>query len=215
MHLFSTIEDEPVVEDAPIVFEKKVIDTPVEKVVEEEKNENVFGNSKYTEVGPGEQSLKRSGELLAKGEEKPESKIDVFGISKYDVNSVGERKLNESVNKLSDTTKERPDRIDPIIYKESPKISEGEELDEFERFDVGVIVRILNAARTQEARNDKVRISNLWKNLSERTSGDRKSVAELLQESEIVAVGDHEFIIVYTSKVNIWCIIYSCFLRSS
>lgn len=195
--LFSTIEDEPVVEDAPIVFEKKVIDTPVEKVVEEEKNENVFGNSKYTEVGPGEQSLKRSGELLAKGEEKPESKIDVFGISKYDVNSVGERKLNESVNKLSDTTKERPDRIDPIIYKESPKISEGEELDEFERFDVGVIVRILNAARTQEARNDKVRISNLWKNLSERTSGDRKSVAELLQESEIVAVGDHEFIIVY------------------
>ena len=195
--LFSTIEDEPVVEDTPIVFEKKVIDTPVEKVVEEEKNENVFGNSKYTEVGPGEQSLKRSGELLAKGEEKPESKIDVFGISKYDVNSVGERKLNESVNKLSDTTKERPDRIDPIIYKESPKISEGEELDEFERFDVGVIVRILNAARTQEARNDKVRISNLWKNLSERTSGDRKSVAELLQESEIVAVGDHEFIIVY------------------
>ncbi len=202
-NLFTNLEEkEEEQEETPIVFEKKVIESSEEinKVKEEAPQDaNVFGASKYESVGPAEQSLKRSGEVLSLGEEKPESKVDVFGISKYNVDSIGEKKLNESVNKLSDETKEKPDRIDPIIYKDAPKMTEGEELDEFERFDVGVIVRILNATRTTEARNDKVRIVNLWKNLVDRTHGDRKGVAQVLQDGEVVAVGDHELIIVYDS----------------
>ena len=200
-NLFSNIKEEKEeVEEQPIIFEKKIVPEPA-PIKEEKENENkevnVFGTSKYNDVGPGEQSLKRSGEVLALGEEKPESKVDVFGISKYEVSGAGEKNLNESLIKLND--KEKPERPEPIIYKESPKMNEGEELDEYERFDVAVIVRILNFARTPDARQDKVRILNLWKNLAERTHGDRRSVAELLQEGEVIAVGDHEFILLYDS----------------
>ena len=189
------VEEETI--EQPIIFEKKIVPEVEKKEETKPEDTNVFGTSKYTIETPGEQSLQRSGEVLALGEEKPESKVDVFGISKYEVSGAGEKNLNESLNKLSD--KEKPDRPEPIIYKESPKITEGEELDEFERFDVSVIVRILNNARTPEARQDKERIVKLWKSLVERTTGDRKSVAELLQEGEVQAVGDHEFIILYDS----------------
>ena len=37
--------------------------------------------------------------------------------------------------------------------------------DEYSRYSVTVLERILHDSRTEEAREDKVRIMNLWKNL--------------------------------------------------
>ena len=185
-------------ENQPIIFEKKVID---EEDLREEKPQEVgvFGVSRYTDDGPAERTLKRSGEFLSRGEYKSESKINIFGVSRYDGDSPAEKNLNSSVNKLSEVpVDEKYEHIDPIILRDAPRLNE-EELDEFERFDIKVVERILNGSRTPDARSDRDRILSLWPHLVEKTPEERKSVSEVLQEGVVSAVGNKEFIIVYES----------------
>lgn len=193
------VKEEIKEEIKPIVFEKKVIDEN-DLRDESHKEINVFGSSKYSEDSPAERTLKRSGEFLSRGEEKSESKINIFGVSRYDGESPAEKNLNQSVNKLSDVPiDDKYERIDPIIARDAPRFSDEEELDEFERFDISVIERILNESRTPDARSDKDRIASLWPHLVEKTPEERKSVSEVLQEGFVSVVGNKEFIIVYDS----------------
>lgn len=76
--------------------------------------------------------------------------------------------------------------------------------EEYNSFSVSVLERILHSSRTPEAREDKVRIVNLWKSLTKRCSSDLLRVAQILQDGQIVAVGENEFVLVYptTSLCN-------------
>ena len=60
-----------------------------------------------------------------------------------------------------------------------------------------VVERILHDSRTQEAREDKVRVMELWKTLHNNATHEQLDIADLLQEGQIVAVGNKEFILVY------------------
>jgi len=67
-------------------------------------------------------------------------------------------------------------------------------------YDVKVLERILNDSRTEEARNDKSRLANLWKFLPTLAPSDKRGVAEMLAEGVINAVGKNEFVITYSSS---------------
>lgn len=197
--VMSEQEREKAPSEPSIVFEKTVMPQVQEVKKEEPKEVNVFGSSKYNVDSVAEKSLNRSGELLERGEEKSESKVDLFGSVKYDVNTAAEQNLNKSVAKLSEVEVVRDIKKEPIIAKEAPVISDNAELDEYERYDISVIERILTDSRTAEAKEDKNRVVSLWSRLVEMTSPERRSVAEVLKDGVVSAVGNREIIIVYES----------------
>ena len=70
---------------------------------------------------------------------------------------------------------------------------------EYNGYDVKILERILNDSRTEEARNDKARIANLWRYLPTLAPSDKRVIAEVLAEGVICAVGKNEFVISYPS----------------
>jgi DNA polymerase III subunit gamma/tau len=69
--------------------------------------------------------------------------------------------------------------------------------EEYNNYHVTVLERILHSSRTGKAREDKIRIVNLWKSMVRNCPPEAITVAEMLQEGQIVAVGEREFIITY------------------
>ena len=74
------------------------------------------------------------------------------------------------------------------------------DLDEYERYDVKVLERIMNDARNPEYATEKERITNLWRHLINLAPADKRGVAEILTEGQITAVGNHEFVIIYNNS---------------
>lgn len=188
---------------------KYVMDTPAESILnrsvevlskqadKEESKVDVFGYSKFETSTPAESILNRSVEKLNEEFNKPKSQLVV--------RKNGEDRIVSSTQDLFSGEKEELRRelsnyrSSEIIAKEEPTVIESTELDEFERYDVKVVERILNDSRKEEAKNDKARIVGLWKVLVEKTPEERRGIAEVLQEGNIVAVGNREFIIIYSS----------------
>ena len=87
------------------------------------------------------------------------------------------------------------------IYKkeEEKPVEKVEEINQT-GYDVKVLERILNDSRTEEARNDKSRLANLWKYLPTLAPSDKRGIAEMLAEGAINAVGKNEFVITYPSS---------------
>lgn len=185
------------------------MDTPAESILnrsvevlskqadKEESKVDVFGYSKYETSTPAENILNRSVEKLNDEFNKPKSQLVV--------RKNGEDRIVSSTSELFSGEKEelRKElsnyRSSEIIAKEEPNVVESNKLDEFELYDVKVIERILNDSRKEEAKNDKARIISLWKVLVEKTNEEKRGIAEVLQEGNIVAVGNREFIIIYPS----------------
>ena len=78
--------------------------------------------------------------------------------------------------------------------------TKGEDLDEYERYDVKVLERIMNDARNPEFATERERIMNLWKHLVSLAPADKRGVAEILVEGQVKAVGNHEFVIIYNNS---------------
>jgi len=104
-----------------------------------------------------------------------------------------------------------PEKPQPVLELE-PEIETQPDLnplvgvndEEYNSYSVTVLERILHSSRKMEAREDKVRLINLWKSLTKRCSSDLLRVAQILQDGQIVAVGENEFVLVYptTSLCN-------------
>lgn len=69
--------------------------------------------------------------------------------------------------------------------------------DEFSRYSVTVLERILHDSRSEIARTDKTRLMNLWKNLDRSVPQSQSHIATLLQDGKLVATGKKEFVLVY------------------
>ena len=69
--------------------------------------------------------------------------------------------------------------------------------DEYSRYSVTVLERILHDSRSEMARTDKIRIMNLWKNLDRSVPKSQSHIASLLQDGNLVATGKKEFVLVY------------------
>lgn len=89
------------------------------------------------------------------------------------------------------------------------------DLDEYERYDVKVLERIMNDARNPEYATERERILNLWKHLVNLAPADKRGVAEILVEGQVKAVGNHEFVIIYDSSAICNQVMSRRFKRSS
>jgi hypothetical protein len=117
--------------------------------------------------------------------------------------------LVRRLNPIPDAIDERPiipeKSTTQTIEESEPEIEPGIDPlvgiydEEFNSFSVSVLERILHSSRNTQAREDKVRIINLWKNLTRNCSPETLRVAQLLQDGQIVAVGEKEFVLVYSS----------------
>jgi len=72
--------------------------------------------------------------------------------------------------------------------------------DEFSRYEVSVLERILHDSRTEFARADRTRILNLWKSLDRSVPKSQLHIANLLQNGKVVATGIKEFVLVYPNS---------------
>jgi len=79
------------------------------------------------------------------------------------------------------------------------KEADVEDLDEYEKYDVKVLERILNDSREIAYSGEKERIEKLWKNLIDLAPSDKRGTAEILSEGTVRAVGNHELVITYDS----------------
>ena len=107
----------------------------------------------------------------------------------------GERKIDDLYYHpyKGTVSAERAKEIEPV--KEEVKVA-----DEYSVYDVKVLERILNDSRTDEGRNEKARITNLWRYLPTLAPSDKRVIAEILGDGVICAVGKNEFVISYPSS---------------
>ena len=69
--------------------------------------------------------------------------------------------------------------------------------DKFASYNIKYIEQILHDSRSIEARNDKVRIEQVWKNMTRGARPQDLSIIETLQTGKVAVVGNKEFIIVF------------------
>ena len=94
---------------------------------------------------------------------------------------------------------EREQKIIEAQKIEAARASGGADLDEYERYDVKVLERILNDARNPEYRDEKGRLDRVWNELLRLAPLDKRGVAEILSEGMVSAVGNHEFVLIYNN----------------
>ena len=71
--------------------------------------------------------------------------------------------------------------------------------DKFATYDINLIAQILHDSISIEARNDKVRVEQVWKNMTRGARPEQLSIIETLQTGKVAVVGNKEFIIVFSS----------------
>lgn len=93
---------------------------------------------------------------------------------------------------------EQPVKLEvPIKKVETPKPEENDDTSKV--YDVKIIEEILHSSREQEAREEKVRVMNIWPLLEEKVSSQPNLIAtaKLLKEGVIAAVGNRGMILAY------------------
>lgn len=127
--------------------------------------------------------------LIKKKEEITNSDSHDFFFENKDVDS------SDTVIELEEYKK---DDYDNVEMSQNDINDFSSDLDEYERYDIKVLERILNDSRVKEYASEKERIQTLWKNIIDLAPSDKRGVAELLSEGEVKAVGNHEFVLVYS-----------------
>ena len=75
------------------------------------------------------------------------------------------------------------------------KVEEEPQKDKLASYNVKYIEQILHDSRSIEARNDKVRMEQVWKNMTRGARPEQLAVIEVLQAGMVAVVGNKQFII--------------------
>lgn len=127
---------------------------------------------------------------------KEDNKLDIESVVKPDVRL-------EFNTEIVDETKveEQTDMFNAdVITKENAVVtneSQDSEKDKFASYNIKFIEQILHDSRSIEARNDKVRIEQVWKNMTRGARPEALSIIETLQTGMVAVVGNKEFIIAF------------------
>ena len=153
-------------------------------------------------------------EQIIKEREEAEEKrrLEAIERQKKELEEQRRREEYERQRKIEEQRKyEERKRIEEI---EKQRAGNGD-LDEYERYDVKVLERIMNDARNREYATEKERITNLWRHLINLAPSDKRGVAEILTEGQVTAVGNHEFVIIYSNSAICNQVMSRRFKRSS
>lgn len=108
---------------------------------------------------------------------------------------IGERKTNDIYFGAYNSMRSEKVPNEPVVTE-----NEEKQAHKNNEYDVKVLERILNDSRTDEGRNDKARIANLWKYLPTLAPSDKRVIAEVLAEGVLCAVGKNEFVLSYPNS---------------
>lgn len=163
-----------------------------EEIIEESNNEEILDN----EVVVDDEEKRLEQERIEKElelkrlEEERKAQEDRLRAEEQ----IRERELARM--KAEEELEQKKEEMQKI---EAARASGGADLDEYERYDVKVLERILNDARNPEYRDEKGRLDRVWKELLRLVPLDKRGVAEILAEGMITAVGNHEFVLIYSN----------------
>ena len=165
-----------------------------EQVIEEENvEESKFDEEKRLEEERLEQERlaqeEKEKELKRLEEEKKAQEDRLYAEAMEREKALARQKAEE----------EREQKIIEAQKIEAARASGGADLDEYERYDVKVLERILNDARNPEYRDEKGRLDRVWNELLRLAPLDKRGVAEILSEGMVSAVGNHEFVLIYNN----------------
>ncbi|MDD3171270.1 MAG: DNA polymerase III subunit gamma/tau [Bacilli bacterium] len=184
-----------------------------EEIIPIQKSENSFSDE-YIKREEKQDSIEVKTDQEKPVTNKPNSQVVItkpatprndanIGLFSGERNSLDEE-LNEQKKKLEEESLQRSGEVKTVtearISSERPL--RYEDLDEFEKYDVRVVERILNnsQAKKKESKEMLTRIAELWKNINQSASYDKQNISEVLSEGEVVVVGDNEIIITFKNS---------------
>ena len=210
-----------------VVVEEDIVKTDVQEVVaedfkeekNEQNNEEVVDDIVQDEI-IAEETPKENNEGFVSNEGLFESETPVVAqkeiveepVSNYfaldneeviqkekSILVVGEkRSIDErgSISKDIIALETEKDENNSMSFDKDDK-NDGVVKDKFAYYNIKDIEQILHDSRAIEAKNDKARIEQVWKNMTRGARPEFLSVIETLQEGKVVVVGNKEFIIVF------------------
>ena len=195
----STVENvvENKVAEITLTNNDNLFEEPVEDVLD---NEDVVSFEEQNEQAIQEQ-IERERE---EAEEK--KRLEQIEIRRVELEEQRRREEEDRQRRLEEQRRreeeERQRKLEEQKRLEIINKSEtsGDDLDEYERYDVKVLERIMNDARNPEFATERERIMNLWKHLVALAPADKRGVAEILVEGQVKAVGNHEFVLIYNNS---------------
>ena len=210
-----------------VVIEEDIVKTDVQEVVaedfkeekNEQNNEEVVDDIVQDEI-IAEETPKENNEGFVSGGGLFESETPVVAqkeiveepVSNYfaldneeviqkekSILVVGEKRSideRESISKDIIALETEKDENNSVSFDKDDK-NDSVVKDKFAYYNIKDIEQILHDSRAIEAKNDKARIEQIWKNMTRGARPEFLSVIETLQEGKVVVVGNKEFIIVF------------------
>ena len=145
-----------------------------------------------------EQSEEKVLEDEAPSAEPPETEEKVTYKNELINQYYDEKNHTEVINKTNSSIVIRNEIVEE--KEEQPEIivlDESDGLDKFAKYDIKDLEKIMYDAYDLNARNDKQRVVEIWNNLLKGVDPQFYSVAELLAEGKIEAVGNREFVLTF------------------
>lgn len=105
-----------------------------------------------------------------------------------------------NIDNLEDAFANEREELNKDLLEVKPVSHEEYTADEYSRYDVRVVERILNDSRTETARSDKARVLKIWNVMNRDLDPELLHIANMLQQGNVVAVGNKEIIIVYPTS---------------
>ena len=200
----SVIEEKEIIEEQPNLFSE----------AKQEETEVVLEKAKQEEVETKELKGLFETEVIIPEKKVVEKKEDTI-VSQYFDAEKGQSVINKERSSLvireKNTVEEGYTIEKDLISQENPynklfdrevevernAVEEIPGKDKFASYNIKYIEQILHDSRSMEAKNDKVRIEQLWKLMTRGARPEYLSIMETLQEGKIAVVGNKEFILVF------------------
>ena len=177
--------------------EVKSVDEPAPTVKEE-----VVGNGLFSADAVNKETVETTQEVIGEKQTTNDNiefkpKEENILINQY-YNEDNQEEVvikTNTVTVIKDTVvEEKPQVVEEIILPKEPEIT-----DKFAKYDIKDLEKLLFDAQDKSAKNDKARILELWKTLNRGVDPINLSVANLLIEGKVVAVGNKELVITFDS----------------
>jgi len=196
--------DEPLVVEEKTVSEEDEVNNETVKFNQEvDTKEEIEVPQKAQEVVKEQPSLFEAGNVIPKVvEEKPVKRVE---STYFDIESNSHILVNE--NSTMVVTPKEEEKVNSmfssVVKKEQPAETvappqqEDAAKDKFASYNIKLIEQLLHDSRSVEARNDKVRIEQVWKNMTRGARPEALSIIETLQTGMVAVVGNKEFVIAF------------------
>ena len=181
--------EEEIINEKPIVIEEDYFEN--ENSFEDKSSENVIidenNNASSEQLDDQNETNLINGDAVQElNEEESENNQEELDQEELDKKALEENLFGNIDDKETNVEEE--------INKAS-----SEDLDDYERYEIKVLERILNESREVAYSGERERILKLWTNLVDLASSDKRGTAEILAEGVVRAVGNHEIVITYES----------------